>query len=41
MAPVRSGALDAVEVVFAQFKGAVSTPPRPCAVLPISPPSGD
>ena len=33
-----SGALDAVEVVFARFKSAVSTPPTTLRVLPISPP---
>ncbi len=34
-----SGALDAVEVVFAQFKSAVSTPPTTLRVLPITPPN--
>ena len=38
MAQFASGALDAVEVVFAQFKSAVSTPPTTLRVLPISPP---
>ena len=38
MAQFESGALDAVEVVFAQFKSAVSTPPTTLRVLPISPP---
>ena len=33
-----SGALDAVEVVFAQFKSAVSTPPTTLRILPIAPP---
>src|SRR5439155_4560404 len=38
MAQFASGALDAVEVVFAQFKSAVSTPPTTLRVLPIAPP---
>ena len=38
MAQFESGALDAVEVVFAQFKSAVSTPPATLRVLPITPP---
>ena len=38
MAQFESGALDAVEVVFAQFKSAVSTPPTRLRVLPITPP---
>ena len=38
MAQFESGALDAVEVVFAQFKSAVSTPPTTLRVLPITPP---
>ncbi len=38
MAQFESGALDAVEVVFSQFKSAVSTPPTTLRVLPISPP---
>ena len=38
MAQFASGALDAVEVVFARFKSAVSTPPTTLRVLPISPP---
>src|SRR5947207_3906924 len=38
MAQFESGALDAVEVVFAQFKSAVSTPPPTLRVLPIAPP---
>jgi F-type H+-transporting ATPase subunit gamma len=38
MAQFESGALDAVEVVFAQFKSAVSTPPTTLRILPISPP---
>jgi len=35
MAQFEAGALDAVEVVFAQFKSAVSTPPTTLRVLPI------
>src|SRR5439155_7952456 len=38
MTQFASGALDAVEVVFARFKSAVSTPPTTLRVLPISPP---
>src|SRR2546426_3514380 len=38
MTQFASGALDAVEVVFAQFKSAVSTPPTTLRILPISPP---
>ena len=38
MAQFESGALDAVEVVFAQFKSAVSTPPTTLRILPITPP---
>ena len=38
MAQFESGALDAVEVVFAQFKSAVSTPPTTLRILPIAPP---
>ncbi len=38
MAQFESGALDAVDVVFSQFKSAVSTPPTALRVLPISPP---
>src|SRR5205809_986747 len=38
MVQFESGALDAVEVVFAQFKSAVSTPPTTLRVLPIAPP---
>ncbi len=45
MAPLmkqfESGAVDAVEVVFAQFKSAVSTPPTTLRVLPITPPRAD
>ena len=38
MTQFASGALDAVEVVFAQFKSAVSTPPTTFRILPIAPP---
>jgi F-type H+-transporting ATPase subunit gamma len=38
MTQFESGALDAVEVVFAQFKSAVSAPPTTLRILPISPP---
>jgi F-type H+-transporting ATPase subunit gamma len=35
-----AGALDAVEVVFASFNSAVSTPPTTLRVLPVAPPAG-
>jgi F-type H+-transporting ATPase subunit gamma len=38
MAQFAAGALDAVEVVFAQFRSAVSTPPTVLRILPITPP---
>src|SRR5256712_3858173 len=38
MTQFESGALDAVEVVFAQFKSAVSTPPTTVRILPIPAP---
>jgi F-type H+-transporting ATPase subunit gamma len=38
MTQFASGALDAVEVVFAQFKSAVSAPPTTLRILPITPP---
>jgi len=38
MAQFAAGSLDAVEVVFAQFRSAVSTPPTTLPVLPIAPP---
>jgi F-type H+-transporting ATPase subunit gamma len=38
MAQFESGAVDAVDVVFSQFKSAVSTPPTTLRILPISPP---
>ncbi len=41
MTQFESGALDAVEVVFAQFKSAVSTPPTTLRILPIAPPRAD
>ena len=41
MAHFESGAVDAVEVVFAQFKSAVSTPPTVLRILPITPPRAD
>ena len=41
MAQFESGALDAVDVVFSQFKSAVSTPPTVLRILPITPPRAD
>ena len=38
MAQFQAGTLDAVEVVFAQFKSAVSTPPTTLRILPVAPP---
>jgi len=38
MAQFAAGALAAVEVVFAQFRSAVSTPPTTLRILPIAPP---
>ncbi len=38
MAQFESGAVDAVEIVFSQFKSAVSTPPTTLRILPIAPP---
>jgi len=38
MAQFAAGALDAVDVVFAQFRSAVSTPPTVLRILPIAPP---
>src|SRR5881396_1221605 len=38
MAQFEAGALDAVDVVFARFKSAVSTPPTTLRILPIPPP---
>ena len=36
-----AGGIDAVEIVFAQFNSAVSTPPTVLRILPIAPPRGD
>lgn len=36
-----AGRLDAVEIVFAKFVSAITTPPTRLAVLPIIPPAGD
>lgn len=36
-----AGTLDAVEVVFAKFNSAVSTPPTTIRILPVAPPQGD
>jgi F-type H+-transporting ATPase subunit gamma len=41
MAQFEAGALDAVEVVFAQFRSAVSTPPTTLRILPVAPPRSD
>src|SRR3989454_5288797 len=41
MAQFETGALDAVDVVFAQFKSAVSTPATTLRILPITPPRAD
>ena len=41
MAQFQAGTLDAVEVVFAQFKSAVSTPPTTLRILPVTPPRAD
>ncbi len=41
MMQFESGAVDAVEVVFSQFKSAVSTPPATLRILPITPPRAD
>jgi F-type H+-transporting ATPase subunit gamma len=38
MAQFEAGAVDAVEVVFSQFRSAVSTPPTTLRILPIAPP---
>jgi F-type H+-transporting ATPase subunit gamma len=40
MAQFSAGTLDAVDVVFAKFNSAVSTPPTTVRILPVSPPSG-
>lgn len=41
MAQFESGVLDAVELVFAQFRSAVSTPPVTLRILPVAPPGAD
>ena len=38
MAQFEAGTVDAVEVVFSQFKSAVSTPPTVLRILPVTPP---
>ena len=38
MAQFEAGAVDAVELVFPQFKSAVSTPPTTVRILPVAPP---
>lgn len=39
MAQFEAGALDAVDIVFAKFNSAVSTPPTTLRILPVTPPS--
>ncbi len=41
VAQFESGAVDAVEIVFAQFRSAVSTPPMVLKILPVTPPRAD
>jgi F-type H+-transporting ATPase subunit gamma len=41
MAAFAAGQVDAVEVVFAQFRSAVSTPPTVLRILPVTPPPTD
>src|SRR5439155_1613153 len=41
MAAFAAGRVDAVEVVFAQFRSAVSTPPTVLRILPVTPPTTD
>jgi len=41
MAAFAAGRVDAVEVVFAQFRSAVSTPPTVLRILPVTPPPTD
>lgn len=41
MAAFEAGELDAVYVVYAQFRSAMSTPPKVMKVLPVEPPAGD
>jgi F-type H+-transporting ATPase subunit gamma len=38
MAQFEAGGLDAVDIVFAQFKSAMSTPPTVSRILPVTPP---
>lgn len=40
MAQFEAGTLDAVDVVYAKFNSAVSTPPTAQRILPVAPPSG-
>lgn len=39
MAQFEAGSLDAVDIVFAKFNSAVSTPPTTLRILPVTPPS--
>ncbi|NIQ59159.1 MAG: F0F1 ATP synthase subunit gamma, partial [Gemmatimonadetes bacterium] len=39
MADFETGELDAVYVVYAQFRSALSTPPKAMKVLPVEPPA--
>jgi len=41
MRAFETGALDAVEVVFAKFNSAISTPPTVQRILPVAPPGAD
>jgi F-type H+-transporting ATPase subunit gamma len=41
MRAFEAGALDAVDVVFAKFQSAISTPPTVLRILPVSPPRAD
>ena len=41
MEAFRDGELDAVYVVYAQFRSALSTPPKTMKVLPVEPPKGE
>jgi len=41
MAQFSAGTLDAVDVVFAKFNSAVSTPPTTLRILPVTPPTAD
>ncbi|HEX9705458.1 MAG TPA: ATP synthase F1 subunit gamma [Gemmatimonadales bacterium] len=40
MAQFEAGGLDAVDIVFAKFNSAVSTPPTTLRILPVAPPDG-